>query len=97
MMGVPGWKRLTNRAVVPRWLTVRMASAPISCAVVQAAWAVAAATESRFRPPAIWVMRLTWLMSLSVRRAMASMVFTDSTGYRPAAVSPESMMAEVPS
>ena len=36
-------------------------------------------------------------MLLSVLRAMASMVFTASTGYLPAAVSPESMMALVPS
>ena len=42
-MGVPGWNWLTSRAVVPLWLTVRMASAPMSMAVVQAAWAVAAA------------------------------------------------------
>ena len=92
-----GRKRLTIWAVMPPWLTVRMASAPMSSAVVQAAWAVAAVTDRRFRPPAIWVMRLTWLMSLSVRRAMASMVLTASTGYLPAAVSPESMIALVPS
>ena len=36
-------------------------------------------------------------MSASVRSAMAAMVWTASTGYLPAAVSPESMMAEVPS
>ena len=96
-MGVPGWKRLTSRAVVPLWLTVMMASAPISCAVVQAAWAVAAATERRPRPLDCMAMRFAWLMSASVRRAMAFMVFTVSTGYLPAAVSPESIMAEVPS
>ena len=36
-------------------------------------------------------------MSASVRLAMAAMVRTASTGYLPAAVSPESITAEVPS
>ena len=49
--GLPQWfqgrKRLTRRAVVPLLLTVRIASAPMSMAVVHAAWAVAAAIESR--------------------------------------------------
>ena len=44
---VPGRKRLTSRAVVPLLLTVKIASARISMAVVQAAWAVAAAMEIR--------------------------------------------------
>ena len=72
-----------------------MASAPISLAVVQAAWAVAAVMFMRLRhrspsslASSVWD---------SVFRAMASMVCTASTGYRPAAVSPESMMALVPS
>ena len=45
--GVPGRKRLTSCAVVPLLLTVKIASARMSRAVVQAAWAVAAAMESR--------------------------------------------------
>ena len=48
---VAGRKRLTIWAVVPRWLTVMTASAPMSAAVVQAAWAVAAAMDRRLEPP----------------------------------------------
>ena len=72
-----------------------MASAPMSLAVVQAAWAVAAVMfmRLRHRSPS----SLASSMWDSVFRAMASMVRTASTGYRPAAVSPESMMALVPS
>ena len=90
-----GRNRLTIWAVMPPWLTVRMASAPMSSAVVQAAWAVAAVTDR-------WVWAGSTAtreqsMLLSVLRAMASMVLTASTGYLPAAVSPESMIALVPS
>ena len=69
---VLGRKLLTIWAVMPRWLTVRMASAPMSSAVVQAAWAVAAVMESLARP----LLRTGLLKSMlaSVRRAMASMV-----------------------
>ncbi len=90
-----GRKRLTIWAVMPRWLTVRMASAPMSSAVVQAAWAVAAVMDSRVRLGVLAGQMRSML--LSVFRAMASMVRTASTGYFPAAVSPESMMALVPS
>ena len=54
---VPGRKRLTSRAVVPRWLTVMIASASTSAAVVQAAWAVAAAMD-RWRLGAAFFIRL---------------------------------------
>ena len=47
---VPGRNRLTSRAVAPLWLTVRIASAPMSMAVVQAAWAGAAAMDRRLGP-----------------------------------------------
>ena len=50
MTVVAGRKRLTIWAVVPSWLTVMTASAPMSAAVVQAAWAVAAAMERRLVP-----------------------------------------------
>ena len=70
-------KRLTIWAVVPPWLTVRMASAPMSRAVVQAAWAVAAVMDIFL--PSIFT-RLEQSMLDSVLRAMASMVFTASTG-----------------
>ena len=72
-----------------------MASAPMSIAVVQAACAVAAVMDrcafpatGASAPPRMFV---------SVLRAMASIVRTASTGYLPAAVSPESMIALVPS
>ena len=67
----------------------------MSMAVVQAAWAIAVVTDSRSLPETF--RGLARSMLASVRRAMASMVWTASTGYLPAAVSPESMMAEVPS
>ena len=90
-----GRNRLTIWAVTPPWLTVRMASAPMSAAVVQAAWAVAAVTDRWVRAGS--PSSLASSVWDSVFRAMASMVLTASTGYLPAAVSPESMMAPVPS
>lgn len=41
MMGVSGRKRLMSRGVAPEVVTVMMADALVSTAVVQAAWAVA--------------------------------------------------------
>ena len=67
----------------------------MSAAVVQAAWAVAAVTDRWVRAGGTAAREQSML--LSVLRAMASMVFTASKGYLPAAVSPESMMALVPS
>ena len=67
-----GRKRLTIWAVMPRWLTVRMASAPMSSAVVQAAWAVAAVMDSRVRLGVLVGQMRSML--LSVLRAMASIV-----------------------
>ena len=67
-----GRNRLTIWAVMPRWLTVRMASAPMSSAVVQAAWAVAAVMDSRVRLGVLVGQMRSML--LSVFRAMASMV-----------------------
>ena len=96
MMGCCGRYLLSRRAVVPDSDTVTMAAAFTSRAVRQAAWAVASDTlilpglESIMRPR-------RWKPSCSVRSAMADMVFRASTGYAPAAVSPESMIAEVPS
>ena len=81
-----------KKAAVPAFNCYNVESA---MAVVQAAWAVAAVMESFVC--FAFLTGMSHSMLASVRRAMASMVRTASTGYLPAAVSPESMMALVPS
>ena len=95
-MGVSERNLLSRRAVSPLLVTVITASALMSLAVVQAAWAVA---PEMLRWLSIFPrrIRLKYETSCSVRSAMAAMVRTASTGYFPAAVSPESITALVPS
>lgn len=96
MMGVSGRNRLMSRGVAPLLVTVMMAEALVSVAVVQAAWAVAPPMPRRMsgghvpHPAKVVDVRLS--PAGNGRHGLHRL-----HRYLPAAVSPESMMAEVPS
>src|SRR5574344_656600 len=94
-IGHPGRNLDTILAVWPDLVTVMMALASISMAVIQVAWELAVVISffsSFFRT----LDSSLYGMSLSVRTAIRTIVFSASTGYFPAAVSPDSMIALVP-
>src|SRR5690606_18673065 len=82
--------------VYPEEVAVIIALASKSSAVVQVALLIALvveiylSTERRFRTS-------KYSSDVSVLMAISCIVFTASTGYFPAAVSPESMMESLPS
>ena len=82
-------------AVCPDLLTVMIAFASRSMAVIHVAWEIAVVISgfsSFCRTLKSWL----YGMSLSVRTAIFTIVRRASTGYFPAAVSPDSMIALVP-
>src|SRR5699024_7847201 len=94
-MSMGGRNRETIRAVPPEREQATMALAWISMAMPQVAWEMASVM--------LWIWKVVewkrcWKsMACSVRSAILAMVATASTGYLPMALSPESMMALVPS
>ena len=96
MIGQDGRYFEIIRAVLPDLVTVTMADAFRSIAVVQVACAIAFVISGLTRL-SLLLNRFTRSMSASVRSAIRTIVLSASTGYSPAAVSPDSMIAEVPS
>src|SRR5699024_6479226 len=94
-MSMGGRNRETSRTVPPEREQATMALALISMAISQVAWEMASMM--------LWISnwlewnRLLKSMDCSVRSAILAMVATASTGYLPMALSPESIMALVPS
>jgi hypothetical protein len=95
-MGVAGRNRDTMRAVEPVRVTVTMAAALRSWAVVQVAWD-SALIDALVQPRLRRVEKALVIDDSSVRSAIFAIVRMVSTGYLPLAVSPESISALVPS
>ena len=87
----------TAREVKPVSVTVTIAAARSSCARCTAARATASVTDAGRAELRGAGGRRTRASALSALRASRTIVRTASSGWRPRAVSPESITAEVPS
>ena len=94
-MGTPGRNRLHIRAVCPDWVMEMIARR--RQVIGGGAGGVGDGGGDIVRGVVLMIEALPVVDGLLVRRAMVAIVRTASTGYLPAALSPESMMALVPS